>query len=306
MTKVGYVVKRYPRYSETFIVNEILSHERAGLDIDIFALRPSVDTHFQSILSEVRAPVHYLDTPSRATEFWSRVAAASERFPRIWEALPAATRMAARDVCQAIHLAQLAADRGVAHLHAHFATSATDVARLASLISNIPFSFTAHAKDIFHEEVDDISLGDKLRDAAFTVTVSDFNVKFLADKFDDDAARVRRIYNGLNLQEFSYESPAQRELEILAVGRLVEKKGFDVLVDACAVLHHKGTKFTCTIVGEGDQRLALEERIDELQLEDVVRLVGPRPRNEVMAMIRRAAVMAVPCVIGSDGNQDGL
>ncbi len=306
MSKIGYVVKRYPRYSETFIVNEILSHESAGLDIEIFALRPPCDTHFQSILADVRAPVHYLETTSRATAFWGRLVQAAERFPRIWASLEGASRLPARDIFQAIHLSELAADHGVAHLHAHFASAATDVARLASSMSNIAYSFTAHAKDIFHKDVDEISLADKLREAAFTVTVSDFNVRFLKDKFDEDAARVRRIYNGLNVEEFRFSSPAERAPLILAVGRLVEKKGFEVLIDACAILHHKGCRFSCVVIGEGEERAALEERIAELELGDKVRLVGPRPRPDVIAMIRKASVMAVPCVIGTDGNQDGL
>ena len=306
MSKVGYIVKRYPRYSETFIVNEILAHERAGLDLAIFALRPPSDSHFQSIVSEVRAPVHYLDVTSRASDYWSRIAALSDRYPRVWEALPLGRRLHARDVYQAVHLAELATAERITHFHAHFATSAADVARLASRITGIPFTFTAHAKDIFLEEIDLDALGEKFRDAEAVVTVSDYNQRYLQEKIGLAATGVRRIYNGLDVAEFSFLPPVDREPLILGVGRLVEKKGFDVLVEACKVLGETGTDFICTIVGEGEQREDLEKQIRDSELTGSVHLIGPRPRKEVMELIRRSAVVAAPCVVGSDGNRDGL
>ncbi|NNE46073.1 MAG: glycosyltransferase family 4 protein [Rhodothermales bacterium] len=306
MGTVGYVVKRYPRYSETFIVNEILAHERAGLDLAIFALRPSVDTHFQSIVSEVRAPVCYLDTPGRTTEFWSRIAGLSSRFPRMWEELAAGRRMHARDVYQAVNLVERATEAGVTHLHAHFATSAADVARLASRISGIPFTFTAHAKDIFHEDVDTVALEQKLTDADSVVTVSDYNRSYLGRHYGHAASRVRRIYNGLDVNEFRFSLPQKRRRKILGIGRLVEKKGFDVLIRACAVLQRTGSSFECQIVGDGDQKPALEQLIRDLDIGDVVTLAGPRPRTEVIDLVQESAVFAAPCVVGSDGNQDGL
>src|SRR5438874_5516467 len=148
--RVGYVVKRYPRYSETFVVNEILAHEAAGLPIEIFALFPSSDAHFQDIISLVRAPVSYLEPGSiRASEFWTVMQQAAKELPSLWEAMKAAAGEEARDVHQALRLAMLVKQKGITHLHAHFATSATSVARMASRFAHVPFTFTAHAKDIF-------------------------------------------------------------------------------------------------------------------------------------------------------------
>ncbi len=306
MARVGYVVKRYPRFSETFIVNEILAHERAGLPVVIYALRPPADTHFQRELSLVRAPVHYLDVAARASDFWSRAAAGSRRFPRLWDALSSAAALPARDVYQAIHLAELASEHGITHFHAHFATSAADVARLASIMTDIPFTFTAHAKDVFHDDIDQTELELKLRDAAAVVTVSDFNVGFLRDRFGSAARSVRRVYNGLDLDEFAYERPRTRPPLVVAVGRLVEKKGFDVLVEACDILRRSIPEFRCRIIGDGDMRDALVDQIRSRDLGRTVELIGPRPRPDVIAMVQGAAVLAAPCVIGSDGNKDGL
>lgn len=302
-THVGYVVKRYPRYSETFIVNEILAHEAAGLDVTVFALRPPVDTHFQEILARVRAPVHYLLDSGKAADFWRQLEAARLELPGVDDALAAARGEDARTVYQAALLARKARDLGVEHLHAHFATSAASVTRLAARFACLPWSVTAHAKDIFHESVDPAALRQTLADADAVITVSDFNLRFLRDEIGVEA---HRLYNGLDLDRFPVRTTHDRPPRIVAVGRLVEKKGFDVLVEACARLATSGRTFTCEILGSGDQGAALQEQIHQLDLGARVRLEGPRPQAEVIERVASAAVFAAPCVVGQDGNRDGL
>jgi len=138
--RVGYVVKRYPRYSETFIVREILAHEAAGLEIDIFALRPPSDTHFQDPIARVRAPVHYLPSEEhvRASDFWAAIEASAEVLPALWTGLREARGLEVRDVYQAIVLAREAHQRGISHLHAPFASDPATVARLASSFARCP------------------------------------------------------------------------------------------------------------------------------------------------------------------------
>jgi glycosyltransferase involved in cell wall biosynthesis len=305
--RVGYVVKRYPRYSETFIVNEILAHEAAGLEIEIFSLRPPIDTHFQDRISEVQAPVHYLPSRDvRASDFWCEVQRAQETFPRLAATLEVARGEEALDVHQSLLLALEARFRGIHHLHAHFASAAATVARLAARLADLSYSFTAHAKDIFHEDVDAPSLTCKLRDAAAVATVSDYNEEYLRERYGPSAACVRRIYNGLDLERFPYFEPRERPPRILAVGRLVEKKGFADLVDACRILAERGCDFGCEIVGAGPLESELRARIDRLELSERVELTGPRPQNRVKEHLCAAAVFAAPCVVGSDGNRDGL
>jgi colanic acid/amylovoran biosynthesis glycosyltransferase len=305
--RVGYVLKRYPRYSETFVVNEILAHEAAGWQVDIFALGPSDDTHFQDSISRVRAPLMYLRADGlRAADFWDDIGAASERLPRIFAALAEGKGEPARDVYQAAMLAKFVAAKGIGLLHAHFATSAANVARLAAHFAGVPYTFTAHAKDIFIDEVRPEDLRRKLRQAAATVTVSDYNVDHLRRAYGDDAARVVRIYNGLDLTRFVYRPAVDRARSIVAVGRLVEKKGFDDLVRAAAMLKRHEVDFSCKIVGQGEQEAALAALIDELGVGEQVKLVGPLPQCEVTELIRSAAVFAAPCVVGADGNRDGL
>ncbi len=303
---IGYVVKRYPRYSETFIVNEILAHEAAGVPIEIFSLLPPVDTHFQDVISKVRAPVHYLPYEGpKASDFWAAIQA-SHGAGDLNDAVSAAKGEQVRDVHQAFALARLVRARGIAHLHAHFASAATTVARIASRIGGVPYTFTAHAKDIFHEDVSARDLRRKISGAAAVVTVSEFNVTHLTAEFPDLAARVHRIYNGLDFGRFPYAPAAQPGRRIISVGRLVEKKGFPILVEACALLARRGVEFECRIVGTGDQEASIRNQIQQLGLGDVVELAGPRPQAVIAREIQQSAVFAAPCIVGEDGNRDGL
>jgi colanic acid/amylovoran biosynthesis glycosyltransferase len=305
--RVAYVVKRYPRFSETFIVNEILAHEAAGEELSIFSLLTPEDTHYQDVIARVRAPVTYLKAEGvRATEFWSAVGDAAGLIDGFWERMAIAEPEGARYVYQALKLAVEIRRRSIEHLHAHFATAATTVARMAAHLTGITYSFTAHAKDIFHVDVDRDDLRRKLADASHVITVSDYNVAHLRAIAPESAARIRRIYNGLGLEAFDYDEPAERARAILAVGRLVEKKGFDTLVDACALLRDRGSTFECGIVGAGELEPQLRARIALHRLEGIVTMAGALPQEDVKCELTSAAVLAVPCIIGADGNRDGL
>jgi glycosyltransferase involved in cell wall biosynthesis len=305
--RVGYVVKRYPRYSETFIVTEILAQEAAGLQVEIFALLPPIDTHFQDSLAHVKAPVHYLlpEIP-KASEMWAGICKTAAIYPRVWQELAFAAGEEARDVHQAMLLSQKIAARGITHLHAHFASSPTTVAMLASRFTGVPYTFTAHAKDIFHESVQQRDLERKLSGAAAVVTVSNYNRDFLRETYGAAAGRVQRIYNGLDLEKLHFLSAAERPPRIVGVGRLVEKKGFGCLIEACAILKERGRRFDCEIVGDGEQEPSLRQMIVDLHLSEHVRLIGSRPQAQVFKIIQSGAVFAAPCIIGKDSNRDGL
>ena len=306
--RVGYVVKRYPRYSETFIVAEIAAHEAAGLEVEIFSLRPPNDTHFQEAIARVRAPVHYLHTEGvkAASHLWAALQDAAAVLPGFWSELEAAGGEDALAVHHAAVLACAVRRTAIEHLHAHFAVATATVARLASRFAKVPYTFTAHAKDIFHASVRPEALRRNLSEAATAITVSDYNRDYLVQTYGAAAARTHRVYNGIDLQQFPYASPERRPPRIAAVGRLVEKKGFADLVTACALLRDRGLACRCEIVGTGPLELALRALMQRCGLEDRVQLLGLRPRSEVVAHIRDAAVLAAPCVIGSDGDRDGL
>ncbi|MGP9537342.1 glycosyltransferase [Brachybacterium sp. AOP43-C2-M15] len=310
--RIGYVLKMYPRFSETFIVSEILAREAAGEEIVIFSLRPPTDARFHPELARVQAPVIQVgrsSSPRRLWEVWGAAMADPQLAVGLSAQLPELVAAGVDDAEQALALAMAAREHGVTHLHAHFASMATTVARLAGLVADLPYSFTAHAKDIFHRDVEDEDLARKLRDADHAVTISGYNLAHLRERFGTrGTARLELVRNGLELERFPYRRraglpPVPR---LLGVGRLVEKKGFDQLIDMVGALRAEGREVEADIVGDGPLREDLDARIRELGLTEHVRLLGPRTQEEVRLLLDEADLFVAPFVIGADGNADGL
>ena len=305
--RIGYVLKMYPRFSETFILTELLSMEALGHDLEIFSLRPPADGRFHARLADVTAPVTYVrHSGLKALDVWESLRRASSHLGDISAHLQELTAVDVRDAVQALEIAVMVRERGITHLHAHFASVSTTVARLAARLSGVTYSVTAHAKDIFHEEVDHDELRRKLADAEDVVTVSDFNYDYLHSTFGADAARVRRVYNGLDLRDFAYTEPRERRPVIAAVGRLVEKKGFSDLLRAAALLRDEGRNIRIDLVGTGLLAEQLATEVDTLAMGDIVTMHGALPQNRVRDIVAEAAVFAAPCLVAEDGNRDGL
>jgi glycosyltransferase involved in cell wall biosynthesis len=304
---VAYVLKMYPRFSETFILNELLELERQGLTLRIFSLKRPDDGIAHADVGRVRAPVTYLprSLPALLRAQAPILGRAPGHYLRLLVEVLTRRRYAAlKHFLQAGAIAG-ALDPATGHVHAHFASGATSVALHLQRLVGIPYSFTAHAKDIYLETVRPADLTRKLSGARFAVTVSDFNARRL--RALANGTRVVRIYNGLDLERFAPDDATRASPPlVLAVGRLIEKKGFDDLVRACALLAERRAAFRCSIVGKGPQSATLAELIDTLDLAGRVELAGPVPRERLLGLYRQAAVLAAPCVVGSDGNRDGL
>jgi colanic acid/amylovoran biosynthesis glycosyltransferase len=317
--RLGFVVDRYPRYSETFIVREILAHEAAGTEIEIFALRPPNDGYFQDLIARVRGRVNYLYMPAQglvpeplagatltAAHFWKALHEAGEVLPDVWTWCAGLCGEEVGYIYEAVQLACEVRRKNLHHVHATFAGSPATVARLAARLAGVPYSFTARAKDIFHQSVRHDDLRRKLAEAAGVITISEYHLDYLRSTYGPLAAHVQRIYNGLDLEEYAYCPPLDRPPVILAVGRLIEKKGFDDLIAACALLVERGRLFHCRIIGYGVLRPVLQAQIDRLGLQGRVELTGAAPQGEVIKAMRKAALLAMPCIIGADGDRDGL
>ena len=306
----AYVLKVYPRFSETFIVSEILAREAHGERIEIFALRPTTDARFHPELARVKAPVTYLGRPQSSSGVWERfrTAASAGLTDDVARALGELAAASPDDAVQAINLATELQRRNVRHLHAHFASAATAVTRLASLITGIPYSFTAHAADIFRDTVSREDLRTKLSDAHHVVTISDYNLQYLRHHFPQQADRLRLVRNGLELARFSYRDPGPvgTTVRMAAVGRLVEKKGFQHLLPALASLIRSGVRADVRIAGTGMMAEELQSTLDGLGLSRHVRMLGPQTQDQIHELLDWADVFVAPCVVGSDGNADGI
>lgn len=301
--RIGYVLKRFPRFSETFILNELLSLEAQGFAPRIWSLLAPPEEPRHARLADLKAEVTLLSgieapevapAPADAALFAGQSAAAIARL-----------------IAKADRIAENASRAGITHLHAHFASDAATVALLAARRMGGTFSFTAHARDIWREyvdpETDAAKRRAKLAAAAFTVTVSEVNAAHLRSIAPEAAHRIHRLYNGIDLDLFRPATPVRRHPRlIVAVGRLVEKKGFADLIDACALLRAKGLPFRCRIIGDGPLHADLAARIARQGLSDAVELAGPLPQERLIAALGEATVVTLPCIVTADGDRDGL
>lgn len=280
--RVGYVLKRFPRLSQTFVLRELLAHQRAGLNMTVFSYRkPRVEDHHADYIA-LDAELVVLDDQAAGDDASGRHQQACERLIR---------------ACR---------ERQIDQLHAHFAGAAATLAGAAAAELAIPFSVTTHARDLFHQDVTATQLRERLQGASAVVTISDFNRRFLASDVGLDPRRLHLIYNGLPLESFPFTADQQREPILLAVGRLIEKKGFDDLLTAAAWLQGQQVAFEVVIIGSGPQTAALQQRADQLGIAEKVRLLGALPPAQVMEWMRRAALLVAPCRVGDDGDRDGL
>ena len=250
--RIGYVLKCYPRFSETFIVREIIAREAAGEQIVVASLRAPRDPRFHSTLARVQAPVTWIVHDSRGLgRMWAGLKALTELgVAPSGEAMRMLIDEDADVAAQAVLVAVWAVENEVTHLHAHFATVAGRTARLAAALLDLPWTVTAHAKDIFHVEYDPHRREQVITGADTVVAVSDSTADHLRATFP--TARVRRIYNGVEVDEL-----ANREVcapvalddtpHVAAVGRLVAKKGWPVLLDALALLRDEGVAVRTTL-----------------------------------------------------------
>ena len=314
--RIGYVVRMFPRFSETFVLQEILELERQGVEVTIFSLNKPNEGRFHPGLARLRAPIYYLDD-REAKKWWTWLpdewaAFGTDRTP-LWQLIDETAQKRDGAELDTVFYGSLLAARsrtlGLDALHAHFATVSCSLVHYAHRVAGIPYSFTAHAKDIFSDSVDRNFLTAKINAARFVVTVTEFNRRFLVEQHPAaDASRIRVLYNGIDRGFFSPDD-AVGKLDpptILAVGRLVAKKGFADLIRACAQLKSQGVSFRCVIIGQGREETALRELAAQLGIEDRIELAGARHQEEVRDTMRAASVLCLPCLRDVDGNQDAL
>lgn len=308
---LAYVLKRFPRLSETFIAAELIELQRQGERVTVFATSRPDEAVRHAFLDELRVPVVYLPhrplgEPVRVSRALLRVV---RRHPRGWLRAAAWSLwpprlVGVRRLLQATVLRDELACADIDHLHAHFATTAARLANLAWRMDGPTYSVTTHAKDIWHQEVRQDHLRDKLGHAAFVATVSSPNQRHLSSLLDAGAP-VHVVPNSVDLRRVRCSGPRQPEPGlVLTVARLVEKKGIGDLIAACAMLTRRGRPVRLEIVGEGPERRSLEASARSLCLDVAFR--GALPQEQVLERYQQAEVFCLPCVVASTGDRDGL
>lgn len=308
--RVGYVLNKFPKISETFILHEMLELERQGVELSIHALDLPDEGRIHAGVSRLKASARYLRTGRRELaqllrdqplEPWALPLATS-----LQELLHEGHKDPFRILQLGIELALCARRDGVEAFHAHFMSESARVAAVAARLLGIGFSITCHAKDIYHESVVEPFVVRMCETASFVVTVCEANRAHLVRWLERPLERLRVVHNGIDLQFFHprLRQPSASH-RILSVGRLIEKKGFDDLLDACALLRDRGVEPECIIVGEGREREALQARAAGHGLTRV-RFTGALTQDEVRSHMASATVLALPCVVAGDGNRDAL
>jgi glycosyltransferase involved in cell wall biosynthesis len=339
--EIAYVVKGYPRLSELFVASEIHRVEQAGVGLRLYALLDPGETFTHPLIDKIAVrPVYLTETPPlrglrlrtflrlAVPRFAGQLLRVARRRPLglvrgltagVVQARRARTsgplrQLTLKETLLAVDLSdRLLAEPGVTHLHAHFAHSPTTVTWLAARITGLPFSFTAHAKDIYDESLNPAGLlRRKLEAARFVVTCTEANRAHLIALAP--TAAIHRVYHGLNAELGDLldgapppAPPDRAALRVVAVGRLVPKKGFDVLIEACALLVAGGVDVRCRIIGPaGEAEPALRDLIAARGLDQVVDLAGPMRQAELALAYRAADVFALPCRILDSGDRDGI
>ncbi len=308
--RVLYVLKRFPRLSETFVLHEMLGLEAAGDLVGVEALLPAEESPRHAALVRLRGTVRYLPRRPRRLDpaVFVALLRVAHRNPRRCFGTAARVRRGQlrggwRRFAQAALVADRAGREGFDQIHAHFATAAAEVAVLAGQLSGLPVTVTAHAKDIHHRDNAPL-LPIRLSRAAAVITVSAANAAHLRAELA--GVPVHHVANCTPLPDFAEALGPDPAGAILTVCRLVPKKGLDVLLAAMAQLADSHPNLRLEILGDGPERAPLEAQVAQLGLGERVWFAGAVSAEDVTAAYGRTAMVVLPCRVGADGDRDGL
>lgn len=317
---LAYILKGYPRISETFISNEMLRLEQMGFTIIVFPMRKPREDFSHDSVKQIKAEVFYLPT-----NLWKNllqllppnISLLFSDTKRYGKALSVALKRFRRThkIATFKHLLQagfmvkkhLNGDHPVDHLHGHFAHSPTSVTYFASLLTGLPYSFTAHAKDIYTSNTQ--QLQEKIKHAAFVVTCTSYNKNYLRGIYSGSDTPIHCIYHGIDTSLFQAAGARERctpPYSLLTVARMTEKKGLPTLYHALARLKSKGVDFHHTLIGDGDDRDATLELIQKLNLADRCTWLGTQTHAQVLSQFSKSDIFVLSCRIAKNGDRDGI
>lgn len=338
--KVAYIMSRFPKLTETFVLFEILAVADTGVQVELYPLmrarntavhaegasvwtklverlskpsgdilmhpeaRPLVErAHFHPFLSwpVLRAQFHFLARKPRAY------------FGTLWtlirENLGSANFLAGSLAIfpKTVYSARLMQQEGITHVHAHFANHPTTAAYIVHRLTGIPFSFTAHGSDL---HVDRHMLCEKVKEASAAITISNYNHELIVSTCGEAARdKVRVIHCGVDTEIFQPPAAARSDetvFNILCIGTMYEVKGHKYLVDACRLLKERGVSFQCRLVGDGPFRDSLAQQISDSSLGGEVHLLGQKTREEIAALLQQADVLTLPSIPTDSGRREGI
>ena len=319
--KIAFVLSQFPETHETFILREFRALQDRGINFKILSLKSCRDKvvhqEAEKLVKQTEYGLahsswviaHSLIHPIKTLQTLGYVLGSYWRNPKelikalyVW--------------LECFYFARVIKKEKISHIHSHWATMPTTAAVILSRLTGLPYSFTAHAWDIF---VNSNGLVGKINEAKFVVTCTDYNRRYLLNFINGHKntktqghpcnSKIYRNYHGINLDEFralQISSVPVFQLKILAIGRLVETKGFEYLIEACSILNNRGIDFVCYIVGTGPLEKRFKLSAIHLQLLDKVKFLGIKTQEEIKRLYGEATVLTQPSVIAKDGDRDGI
>jgi colanic acid/amylovoran biosynthesis glycosyltransferase len=313
--KIAYVMSRFPRLSETFVLGEMLAVEEHGLEVELFPLlREREDVvhaeaqalalraHYQPFLSPaiLRSQLHFLLRSPGAylgalTDLLRGTWGSRNYFVGALGIFP-----------KVAHAARLMRAEGIDHVHCHFSNHPAAAGFVIHRLTGLPYSFTAHGFDL---HVDRHMLCEKVAEAAFVVPISEYNRRLMLEECGGRAEeRAVVIHCGVDTDFFRprESAPPEPPFSLLCVGTLHAVKGQKFLVEACRLLHEEGIDLACTLIGDGPDRVELAGAIAGAGLEGRVQLGGRRTRSDIAGLLRSAHAVAVPSIPTAEGKREGI
>jgi colanic acid/amylovoran biosynthesis glycosyltransferase len=310
MNHFAYVFERFPSFTQTFCAREVLELQRQGAKLLLFSIHDVADEEVQHFPAELRDQVHVLPQEKELVKIVNQLKD-ERKLPqsivltlRDWGDIPDKTRL-----YEAAYIGYKMQEAGVRHAHAHFAGLAARTCWWLRQFYQHTYSFTGHANDMFVDPGLPLTLGHLVKDAAVVITVSDYTASWLHQRFPTLIKKIHRVYNGIDLASITPHTTGHTKHNppiIFSVGRLIEKKGFDDLIRACAHLRSAEIPFQCHIAGEGPLATDLRMFIQSFGLQKEVHLLGPLPQKDILAWLGAADVFALPCITERDGGKDNL
>lgn len=315
-SQIAYIVSRFPKLSETFILREMITLEKAGWKVCLYPLilekaavvHPEAKPWLQSLIyfpwlsmKVVLVNIKLLfKSPLKYISLWMKVILGNLKSAGF---LSRAVMLFPKSILIAEDLKK----KNVSHLHAHFATHPAMAAWIIHQVTGISYSITVHAHDIY---VNRSMLESKLRDASFIVAISDFNREFLARHYGDWVKdKIKIVHCGIDTEIYTYlpgKDSTNEKKTLVSIGSLQPYKGMQYLVKACAILMDRGVPFICKIVGDGEERDSLTELIAQLGLKEHVQLLGAKTQDEVAGLLRETYCYVQPSVITKTGKMEGI
>lgn len=311
--RVAYMMSRFPKLTETFVLDEMLEMQRQGVSVEVFPLWRERAQVIHADALQLVEQAHYL--PLLSLEILRDVGYWAIRSPLhllkglctlIWE-----NRGSARFLLgslaifpKACTIARRMEKAKVSHIHAHFASHPAAAALLVGRLTGLSWSFTAHGSDLHREQA---MLERKVREASFVVTISDYNRRFILDRVDSLLSnKITVVHCGVDADSFSM-SPASREpLQIVCIGTLHEVKGQRYLLEACLKLSERGVHWYCHLIGDGPDRDMLTEMANNTGIADRVTFHGACNRKRVRSLLSGVNVACAPSVATADGRREGI